>query len=268
MAMMENLAREIENAEVITVNRNGVEKKGLSIRKGNVAAVVYEEQLKNCTDTQEAIEFVNKVVEAHQADMERLSEGSMEFFTNYENIKGMLTVRLLSKNDKAEVFRKADARGFKGLKIVPYVNTPEGMVKGQIKVTKSHINLWGVSEKEVIDQALKNTSKEEKLVKSLIGFMADLTGNQEMYEEIPDGPIIVSNKGNYFGAAQILGLIPGLKKKYANGFFVIPSSVHEVLVMPKGFNGFDEDMLTDMVQDVNSSVIIPEERLADQAFVF
>ena len=58
------------------------------------------------------------------------------------------------------------------------------------------------------------------------------------------------------------------KKKFTEGFFVIPSSIHEVLVMPKGFGGNDLESLTAMVREVNATAVVPEEQLADVAFEF
>ena len=265
--IMENVARELENVEVTTVNKNGVEKDALVVKIGNVGATIYEESFAGCRTTEDGIALVNQVIEAHRAEMSRIG-GQMDFFTDYENIKGLLKVRLLSNRDQAEVFRKADARGFKGLKIVPYVDVPEEIMaqKGSIKVKKSHVELWGVTEKEVIDQALNNTKGTESS-QSLSGFMADVTG-EDWFEQLPEGPMIVSNKERCFGASAILGLIPEFKKKYTEGFFILPSSIHEVLLMPKGAGDFTLEGLTAMVREVNATAVVPEEQLADVAFEF
>lgn len=267
MNMLENVARELDNAEVTVVNKNGVAKKAISVKIGNVGAVIYEENFAGCATVAEAVAKAKELIGEREEDMRRIGE-NVSFYEDYDKVKEMLKVRLLSKDAEADVFRLATSRGFKGLKIVPYVDVPASLLPqgGSIRVQTQHIERWGVTEKEVIDLAIKNTAKDIS-TQSLLGFMAELTGDDE-FVDIPDGPMIVSNKAKCFGASAILGLLPSLKKKYKEGFFVLPSSVHEVLVMPKGFNGFDLEGLTQMVQQVNATEVMPEERLADVAFEF
>lgn len=266
--MMENVARELGNAEVTTVKKNGVDKVAIQVKKGNVGAILYAESFEDCSTVEEAVAKAGAIMGANKDNMERIT-GIISFFEDYNNVKENLTVRLLSGADDADVFRSAKRIGFDGLKIVPYVNVPAEFIgeSGAIKVKKEHLKHWGVTAKEVIDTAIKNAEKDTE-TQSLFGFVAELTGIDDGLVDLPDGPIIVTNKAKCFGAAAILGLIPSLKKKYKEGFFVIPSSVHEVLVMPKGFNGFDLEGMTQLVQQVNATEVMAEERLADHAFAF
>ena len=63
-------------------------------------------------------------------------------------------------------------------------------------------------------------------------------------------------------------MLPKLKKKYDNGFFVIPSSIHEVLVVPNNDQVEGSMELTKIVKEVNATALSPAEILSDKAYSF
>ena len=87
----------------------------------------------------------------------------------------------------------------------------------------------------------------------------------------PDERIfILSNESRYYGAAAIelldRAMPPALKDQ---NFYMLPSSVHETLVIPT--DEFDADTLAvfnHMVHTVNEQEVRPEEQLADHAYMF
>ena len=85
--------------------------------------------------------------------------------------------------------------------------------------------------------------------------------------QIPNEPLVISNSQLYFGACSILGLIPRLKEKFVDGFYAIPSSVHEIIIMPKGL-GEDAESLAAMIKEVNATTLSPEEVLSAKAYEF
>lgn len=258
------VAQMLGNAEAKEVEKaNGVKFIGIVVDQGTIKPTVYVDQMFEMgLSVEDAAKEVRRIAEVNKA------EGifSTENFMDYQGfIKEKLRIRLYNKSTKAEVKRSAKARGFDDLIMVPYVeNVMVGPTKGSIKVLKQHVKAWGVTEKEVIDQALTNNKRNADL-QTLSSFMAELTG--EDYEQVPNGPIIVSNKERCYGAAEILRMLPEYKKRLPNGFFVIPSSVHEVLVIPKQ-EGMDIEFLNDMVREVNATAVAPEEVLADHAYEF
>lgn len=259
------IAQMVGNAEAKEVEKaNGVKFTGIVVDQGTIKPTVYVDQMfERGMSVEDAAKEVRRIAEVNKAE----GGFNTENFMDYQGfIKERLRIRLYNKSTKAEVKRSAKARGFDDLIMVPYVeNVMVGPTKGSIKVLKQHIKAWGVTEKEVIDQALTNNKRNADL-QTLASFMAEV-GVDEFAEEIPNGPVIVSNKERCFGAAEILRMLPEYKKRLPNGFFVIPSSVHEVLVLPKQA-GMDIEYLSQMVKEVNETTLAPEEVLADHAYEF
>lgn len=68
------------------------------------------------------------------------------------------------------------------------------------------------------------------------------------------------------GAVAIIKAEEELKKAFPNGYIVIPSSIHEMLVMP--CDAIEEDKMNDLVGDVNEHALSPEERLSNNVYKF
>lgn len=257
-----------ENAEVKEVAKaNGVVKFGILVKQGTISPTVYlEEMYENNYSVQQAAAIVLDIAEKN-----KVQDGAFDTskFLDYEGyVKPNLRARLYNKSTEADVYRSAASRGFKGLIIVPYVELPETIngERGSVKVRKEHIDKWGVSEKEVIDAALKN-SAEEVQIRDMFGMIREMAGIESPQLADSEMPLVVTNKSTMYGASAILGLISTFKEKYKNGFFVLPSSIHEVLVIPNNGDSSIE-MFNAMVHDVNTTTVLPEEVLADNAFFF
>ena len=111
--------------------------------------------------------------------------------------------------------------------------------------------------------AIKNT-KADVYQESMASFMQTVCPGMFDENEL-QGPMIVSNKQKAYGAAGILGVINKLKKVNTDGFYVLPSSIHEVLVVPKDRDKSEYDM---MVREVNATTVDPAEVLGNHAYEF
>ena len=261
------IAATINNATVHDVEKaNGVIYTGIVVKtETNSAPTVYvdayyEEDL----SVEEAREKVLEVLNANKVT----TNFDTNIVTDYENVKSMLRARLYNKATKADVYRKA--KDFDGLIIIPYIELDENLFGGKasIKVTNDLLTLWGVTEKEVIDTALKNSTKETKLV-DMENLMMELMGigtAREIGKDEAPQMLVVSNKDNMYGAVSILLEKERLQKMYPYGYVVLPSSIHEVIVVP--YIPGCESVFNDMVQEVNVSEVKADEILGNKAYVF
>lgn len=80
---------------------------------------------------------------------------------------------------------------------------------------------------------------------------------------------IISNKSKIRGASAILNrkALAEFGKKYnTNKIVAIPSSIHEMLLVPYT-EECDIDIFSKMVKEVNNTAVDPTEQLADRAFI-
>ena len=83
----------------------------------------------------------------------------------------------------------------------------------------------------------------------------------QMIPDVPDTMFVLTNDTKVNGAAAILN--DDTRQEIADkvgDFYVLPSSVHETLIIPKDA-GMELRDLEQMVQEVNQTQVAPEERL-------
>ena len=91
---------------------------------------------------------------------------------------------------------------------------------------------------------------------------------KDLQETSRDNPMtVITNDRSTDGAAAIFypGVMDQVGERLNGDYFILPSSVHEILVVPDDGNiSFRE--LTDMVKEVNRTQVAPEDRLTDQVY--
>ena len=76
-----------------------------------------------------------------------------------------------------------------------------------------------------------------------------------------------SNATKTYGAIVAITETDMLDSKFPKGYYLIPSSVHEMLVMPADI-GISIDDMNEMVRGVNEAEVKPEEVLSDHVYDF
>jgi len=95
----------------------------------------------------------------------------------------------------------------------------------------------------------------------MIDFMLPPADGVQMY--------VLTNNCNINGACEVLNTkaMDEIADKLGGDFVVLPSSVHETIILP-----LDENMnsleLNSMIQEINSSVLDPKDKLSDHAFQY
>lgn len=128
----------------------------------------------------------------------------------------------------------------------------------------------GVDFQEVKDLAMNNMPQR---MPARVQPLADVIGEMVGMGDIgpaPGSPMIVmcSNNSGVMGAGTIF--YPGIEEKIRDvvgaDFYILPSSVHEVLAVPKVEMSLKE--LRDMVTTINAAQVAPEEQLSNNIYEF
>ena len=90
---------------------------------------------------------------------------------------------------------------------------------------------------------------------------------RELSNEIP--LLVLTTQSMVHGAAAIFipDVMEQISKKMPEGFFILPSSIHEVMVLPKTL-GASTESLDEMVSSINEMQVDPEDQLSDFAHVY
>ena len=122
----------------------------------------------------------------------------------------------------------------------------------------------GFTEDEIFSKALDNAIKRYP---ADVCKLSEVLGSDNSAYKPPLYLAKAAKMGD-FGA--IVMLYKGVLRKFAKehgGFYILPSSVHEVLFMPRG-TGIGENDLLSMIQQINEEVVDPYDILSDSLYYY
>ena len=129
------------------------------------------------------------------------------------------------------------------------------------RITNEMMKDYGITPEQLHQDAIAST---EKLFEPKIQSMAEaLTG---IPEEDPKMMIVTNTQGSLGASALFCDGIMDMAADIMNGnYFVLPSSIHETLIVPD--NGeFERESLENMVKEANRTVVEPVDRLSDAVY--
>lgn len=135
------------------------------------------------------------------------------------------------------------------------------------KVKKSLCDTLSITEEELDAAASQNTEKAGFCVKSIASIMTEITGIPMPEEYDTDIPMfVITNPKRFNGAAAMLynSCFSDLAEKFGDDLYILPSSIHEVLVIPAGNR--EPDDLRDMVCLINASEVAGDEVLSNNVY--
>lgn len=240
------------NAEITTVVKNGVEKKGITIGDGNIKPTIYPDLTKTLD------ECVNEIINIYENTPENPYDVSK--ITSWEYAKDNLMICLQKKSN--ELILKRD---FLDLEMYVRVDVSNG---GTYKVKPNMFK--DVSDDEVIARALFNTEKNTT-INNMAKVIAEMM-RCDIIDEFPgdNNSFVVTNKANSYGAGVICNkkMLRAVANEYASNLVIIPSSIHECLLLCSVDDEPDMDAFATMVREVNENAVIPEEVLSDHAYFY
>ncbi len=198
---------------------------------------------------------------------------------SYEDIRDNLRVRLMDIRTNAETLQNSvyEPVGC-GLALVAYMELPEEVADGGIANVPAGITdmLPGMETETILADAMDRsvTQSNPRLCSIQDMLFGSMTGkepeNYLMCDDAPEDTLLVLTTGDgRLGASALY--YPGMKEKIGEivggDYFVLPSSVHEVLIMPD--NGRMTPMeLAKMVKEINENEVAPQDLLCSRVLRF
>lgn len=139
---------------------------------------------------------------------------------------------------------------------------------GSIPVTHDKTAQLGINEKELYNAALENT---EKFFPVQIQKLEDVIRMYDSSSDLPGtGIYVLTNMQMIGGASSILyaqNQITELAEEHGCGFYIVPSSTHEVLLCPDN-EEMDSEMLQRTAVEVNEFVVSDIDFLSNSIYHF
>ncbi len=280
----EILSEEEYTFTVKPVNKNnGIKLHGLVIGNNvsNISPTIYLDYYYDSYKDGKSIDVLaNKIVNQYQR-FELDEDYDISSYTEWDKVRSTICYKLINKEKNEELLQGVPYIEYLDLAVVFYsLITSLQLETSSILVKNEHLKHWGIKKEELFEIASENTPKLlgseirnlTDIVKELMegnGFISPFE-DDEVYEDSRQYPIyVLTNKKTLFGAGCVLykNLLAEFSKKVESDLFIIPSSIHEVLLIPKT-NEFDSDYLTELVKQVNSTELDDEDILSDHVYYY
>lgn len=260
-------------AELHEVMKNGVSMKGIIIRSNDpMTPILYTDDLiEMAEECGQGISDVADVL-VKKYEQQKDIEIDVNQLMSRETILSHIYIGIQKKSN--EKIEKKPCE-LEGLEAYLYVKHSTNDRNYSLKLSLMLIDAINLSSDEAWKCAEKNTfAKGETQIQNVasmlsgMGYISDEAAETELESDFPQ-LYVVTNRAKYRGASAILDKAAlkafGNKHKIKK-LAVIPSSIHEMLIIP-----YDEkvnlDELSLMVAEVNATQVEPEERLADRAYL-
>lgn len=270
---------EVEYQHIV---KSGYEYDGLMVReKGKVSiapALNVTEAFKNYENGDDLEEIMERLADCRMtATMGNFDKNDILV---YEKAKARLYPRLINTSCNGVYIADKPHREIEDLSVVYAVRIFEDNHGfGDAVVTDDLAKVWGVSEAELYDTAVRNLGKTEPLFQNLeealFGIMSGADDKESSkiedinIEDYSAPFFVLTNKQKTKGASMVLNVdvMKRISEKLG-GFYILPSSVDEVLIIPKGAADRGVDELKNLVEMVNCNEVRPEDQLSNNVYEY
>ena len=208
-------------------------------------------------------EIVNNIINIYWEHVPK-NDIDLSYITDYEKVRDNICLRLCNLERNSELLKDSVYIPFLDLAILFYISFEQSeMGKGMIRIRSEYLEKWDITTEKLMKDAMENSKKDVELkVLQFWGY--------PMY--------VMSNKSLSGGASSML--YPEALEEFADkneaNVFVIPSSIHEVILIPdkeSDEQGSEEwirrtSELRNIICTVNREEVNADEILSDNLYYF
>lgn len=265
----------VEIQEVTKVN---LSLDGLTIRKRNesIAPTIYLNQYFNqFNDGRTMDDIVKDIIRVYENNQPEniMDVFKTEDFYDFDKMKEKIVLKVINTERNLDLLEQVphlDMEGL-GLSVVFYVSIMTGEQSAGILIKNEHLRLWEKKVSDLISLAEINTNRMHAFtIKSINEVLSGMFGFEE--DLITDGPAfyVLTDENMTFGASQLYlkDKIREFAKQQDCDVYILPSSIHELLLLRADFPNLEPSYLKEMVYEVNTTQVSEEEFLFDGAYKF
>lgn len=270
------------SCEIVTMPKNnGTKKIGILFRReGDKAApVLYAEDFLRRKEEGFSIkEIMCQMAEMVKYVFEKQRKNEWKLPKTFEEVKSSLMLQLINTKANRRMLNEIPHEEIADLSLICGLQVADlsEAGKGILKISNEVLQTWGINKEELFEAAKENSAKlKPPVFECIYKERAFDLGDGVIKSFEKDGVIpehvlyVLTNEDRLYGAAAMM--YPEVMQKvstlFPEGYYILPSSVHEVLIIPKS-RFFQPKQLGEMVRDINQSDVLREERLSDRVYEF
>ena len=240
----------------------------------NVNMEKFFEAYENGTTYEDVVDKAVNVVEGGFANQPTVDVSAL---TDYDQMKDKLIMEVVSAEANADMLDKVPHKDMEDMAVVYRfeINSNDDG-RATILVTNQLIETMGVTPEQLHADAMENAPElKPAVIKGMSEVMAEMMGVSTedlammgMPMDPADEQMFVASVPDKIHGAGVLAyqdFMDQAAERVGGDFFILPSSIHEVLIVPDNGNMSLSD-LEAMVKEVNATQVAPEDKLTDSVY--
>lgn len=259
-------------SRALKTNRNYIDQISLLADGMNISPAipldVYYEQYR-CG---KSIDFLAESIWSLYEKSDQKGSADVSFYSDFEKVKLQIACKLINYNKNEELLRHVPHRRFHDLAIVYYCRTEHTVLgKGSILIQSDHLKQWDTDADHIHEAAFFNTMRILPYrIYDIADILEESFGRLRREEDTRHAQMyVLTNSEKYWGAVSIIygGVLEKIAEKIGKDYFVLPSSIHECMIVPEA-DGLKKEELHQMVREINRSCVAQEDILGDSIYYY
>lgn len=271
-------------AEIKQVQKNnGICRTGLLVlAKGrNIAPTIYLERFFEAYKNGISVDRIVSIIVRTCREDSVKGNIDLDFFRDFGKLQERICYRLVGKKGNEILLEGIPHMEYLDLAICFfYAYYSDEMGEGSILIHNSHMEMWHVCTEDLFRLAQVNTPRLfpwkcgtlwEMLYENIQEGQEEGGGENALQASVPDDiPMkVLTNSRRNYGASAVLypGVLEEEAEKMGGDFYILPSSVHETILLPYD-RMLSAGFMKEMIFDINRTQVEPEEVLSDSLYYY
>lgn len=274
------------------IKNNGVRHTGIAVCKEDrnvVPFISIDGAYEEYQEGRKMEEIVKDVMEIYgnSGNLGLEEKVSSKQLGEWEWVKDKVMMKLVNTEKNQEMLKNHPSTPFLNLSCIYYISLEIQKCECcSTNIKNSSLQIWGVTVEELHNQALENMKKyvqdELKPMSQVLAEILLENEDREFAKEMgslvveliePQEEIsmyVLSNVYRINGAASLVysNKVKELAERLEKDLYIIPSSVHEVILVPVKGEEREAEELKEMVLDVNDTMVDPAEVLSESVYCY
>lgn len=259
---------------------NSLVLKGLIIKREgqNICPTIYLNQFLDSYEADVSVDvnvIAEKIVRFYRENGIPDASFDVSSITDYAKARNRIIFQLVNTERNADLLKTIPSVGFLDFSIIFKIYYEDfQMGSASVTITNRMLDLWNVSADTVYKDAQANTPVLQEyslkgMVETLVEHgMSMKTDNILAENKKSNDMYILTNRQLFCGCGCILypHILEDFAEKIGMNLYILPSSRHEVLLVPE--TGNDPHYLVQTVREVNRTQVEQEDFLSDNVYYY
>lgn len=220
-------------------------------------------------------EIAEQLSRTYEEELQRSSQITSLINFEWEKFRHNVYMRLINTERNEKRLQEIPHQEFLDLSMVYYYSVSvSNELAGTLVITNEHLKLLNITKEELYQAAKNNEERFQPVrlyeMKEMILNIADKLGIPVAEEESQNQLLyVMTNQSGMFGAVAMTSEeeLKVFSKRISNSFYILPSSVHELILVPASVK-LSTEYLASMVRDINETHVDPTEVLSNSIYFY